>query len=257
LKHVNLNLRHRVRNGFAQTRLKGKELGPSTEVHSSLPDEESGTARFDRIFHEVRDRICLLAYPPGTVLSEAVLAKEFGVSRTPIRRVFHKLEFMGLVHIRNGVGTIVTDIDLKTFKETYDLRKRLAELMGELSAVEIRPDHVTRIEGLLTKATKLEPQRGDFDGLAQISNDLQQLLSDLTGNTPLREIIELLYYRVARIWFTFLPQFGWDDAIANQIRELRDIRTAMVNGDTRGVGQYRSIELQRMLTLLGRLLVDG
>lgn len=229
----------------------------SRESRTLSPDEESGTERFDRIFHEVRDRICLLTYPPGTVLSEVALAKEFGVSRTPIRRVFHKLEFMGLVNIRNGVGTIVTDIDLKTFKETYDLRKRLAELMGELSAAEITSEHILRVEKILSTALDLESQRGDFDGLAQINNDLQCLLSDLTGNTPLREIIELLYYRVARIWFTFLPQFGWDDAIANQIRELREIRTAMINGDIRGIGQYRSIELQRMLTLLGRLLVEA
>jgi len=71
---------------------------------------------------------CLLDFPPGAVLSEANLANEFDVSRTPIRRVLHRLEFEGLVDIRNGVGTLVTDIDLQTFKETYDLRMRLAEL---------------------------------------------------------------------------------------------------------------------------------
>lgn len=219
-------------------------------------EDETGPERFDRIYCELRDRICLLTYPPGTVLSEVSLAKEFGISRTPIRRVFHKLEFMGLVQIKNGVGTIVTDIDLKTFKETYDLRKRLAEIMGELSPLEITPDHMVRIDQLIARAADLQAQRGQFKDLALITNDLQGLLSDLTGNAPLREITEMLYYRVARIWFTFLPQFGWDDAIANQINELREIRTAMANNDIRCVGQYRSIDLQRMLTLLGRLLVE-
>ena len=231
-------------------------MDKAAQAGTVLPEGETGAARFDRIYSELRNRICLLAYPPGTVLSEVTLAKEFGISRTPIRRVFHKLEFMGLVDIKNGVGTIVTDIDLITFKETYDLRKRLAELMGELSPIEITPEHLTRIDDLIAKATVLKTQRGSFDALALIINDLQRLLSDLTGNTPLREIIELLYYRVARIWFTFLPQFGWDDAIDSQINELRQIRTAMANNDIRSVGQYRSIDLQRMLTSLGRLLVE-
>ena len=33
------------------------------------------------IFGILRDRICLLDYPPDTVLREATLAKEFGISR--------------------------------------------------------------------------------------------------------------------------------------------------------------------------------
>ncbi len=227
-----------------------------TETTLSFPEDETGPARFDRIYTMLRDRICFLTYPPGTVLSEVTLAKEFGISRTPIRRVFHKLEFMGLVQIRNGVGTIVTDIDLKTLKETYDLRKRLAELMGELSPVEITPDHLLRIEKLIDSANALRSRRGDFDALARLINELQGLLSDMTGNAPLREIIEILYYRVARIWFTFLPQLGWNDAIDNQINELRQIQTAMKNNDVRSVGQYRSIDLQRMLTSLSRILAE-
>ena len=87
-------------------------------------------------------------------------------------------------------------------------------------------------------------------------HDLQQLLSDLTGNAPLCEITELMYYRVARIWYTFLPQFGWEQAHAGQINELENIRAAMVDNDIRSVGHYRSIDLQRMLTLLGRFLAE-
>ncbi len=221
----------------------------------SSVDETSAT-RFDRIYCELRDRICLLVYRPGTILSEIALAKEFGISRTPIKRVFHKLEFMGLVQVKNGVGTIVTDIDLQTFKETYDLRKRLAEMMGELSPVEITPKHLASIDELITQAKLLETDRGNFDGLALIANNLQELLSELTGNGPLREITELLYYRVARIWYTFLPQFGWDEVFAGQLNELQEIRAAMAINDIRSVGQFRSIDLQRMLTLIGRSLIE-
>ena len=227
----------------------------STEAYG-VSEDETGAERFDRIYCELRDRICLLTYPPGTVLSETALAKEFRISRTPIRRVFHRLEYMGLVQIKNGVGTIVTDIDLKTFKQIYDLRKRLAEMMGELSPVEITPQHLATIDGLISRANVLRGQKGDFNNLALIANDLQQLLSDLTGNAPLCEITELMYYRVARIWYTFLPQFGWDKALAGQLNELEELRAAMIDNDIRSVGHYRSIDLQRMLTLLGRLLAE-
>lgn len=219
--------------------------------------QETGNARFDRIYCTLRDRICLLVYRPGTILGEAALADEFGISRTPIKRVFNKLEFMGLVQIKNGVGTIVTDIDLYTFKETYDLRKRLALMMGELSPVEISSSHVARIDDIIANTERLETDRGNFDALAIVANELQQLLSDLTGNTPLREMTELLYYRVARIWYTFLPQFGWDVVYEGQLTELQEIRAAMALNDIRKVGQFRSKDLQRMMTLLGRSMVDA
>ena len=92
----------------------------SSVVESLLSD---GEERFERICQILRDRVSLLVDQPWTVPSESVFAKDFGISRTPIKRIFNKLEYMGLVRIKNGVGTIVTDIYLYTFKETYDLRK--------------------------------------------------------------------------------------------------------------------------------------
>ena len=53
--------------------------------------------RFERLHAELRDRICLLEYAPGTRLSEEALAAEFGVSRTPLRRVLGRLE-RGCLH---------------------------------------------------------------------------------------------------------------------------------------------------------------
>src|SRR3546814_17250695 len=63
--------------------------------------------RSEAVHREIRERICLLGYPPGSRLSEDALALEFGVSRTPIRQVLHRLEFEGLVESRHGVRPFV------------------------------------------------------------------------------------------------------------------------------------------------------
>ncbi|MEO8530060.1 MAG: GntR family transcriptional regulator, partial [Deltaproteobacteria bacterium] len=64
--------------------------------------------RFERLYREIRLRICMLDYPPGMRLSEEAMAREFGVSRTPLRRVLGRLETEGLVQSVHGVGTMVT-----------------------------------------------------------------------------------------------------------------------------------------------------
>ncbi|MGH1484160.1 MAG: GntR family transcriptional regulator, partial [Geminicoccales bacterium] len=68
--------------------------------------------RAKQIYEELRGRICLLDYEPGAIIKERELANEFGVSRTPLRRVLQKLESDGLVLSKQGHGTVVTEIDL-------------------------------------------------------------------------------------------------------------------------------------------------
>ena len=217
--------------------------------------EEASNQRFERILQELRKRICLLDFPPGAILSEANLANEFDVSRTPIRRVLHRLEFEGLVDIRNGVGTIVTDIDLQTFKETYDLRMRLAELMGELDPASIGGEHLETMDKLIVRAKEMLNDQ-NIRKYGQLANDLQELLSGLTGNRPLRETIDLHYFRVARIWFTFLPKLDWQDIVEMQLAELMELRQAMARNDMRGVGQVRSLHLHNILSRISTYLID-
>ena len=239
-----------------QTLVSPKPGPPSPGVSGTSGGREGASGRrFERIHGELRRRICLLDYPPGTVLGEVTLADEFGVSRTPIRRVLHKLEFEGLVQIKNGVGTIVTDIDLKTFKETYDFRMRLAEMMGELSPVTVTREHLTQMDRLIVRAKKLRKKR-DVKGYGELASDLQETLSGLTGSAPLRETIELFYFRVARIWFTFLPQLDWDEIMSAQLAELTEMREAMARDDMRGVGQVRSLHLHGILARISRFLVE-
>ena len=82
--------------------------------------------RIVAIYQEVRYRICTNRYPPDTVLREEVLAKEYDVSRSPIRRVFSMLEHEGLVEIKHGIGTIVTRIEPDQLAEVYEVRLILA-----------------------------------------------------------------------------------------------------------------------------------
>src|SRR5262249_45290704 len=69
------------------------------------------------VYEEIRNRICMLRYPPGHLLHENRLAQEFGISRTPVRQVLQKLEIEGFVETRTGVGTIVTGVDFAAFHD--------------------------------------------------------------------------------------------------------------------------------------------
>lgn len=96
---------------------------------------ETTAQRNQKLYAQLRDRICMLDYPPETRLSEEALAAEFGISRTPLRRVLARLEDEGLVQSIHGVGTLVTDVDIYEMQHVYDLRMELAQLIGDRKSV--------------------------------------------------------------------------------------------------------------------------
>ncbi len=205
------------------------------------------TFRFRTIYKEIRDRICLLQYPPGTMLSENKLATEFGVSRTPIRRVLQRLEFEGLVVSKQGVGTLVTTVDLQYLREVYALRLKLARLVGELSPVRPSKEKIAVLESLLEQ---IETVRDQYDPqeLAGLYNAFQDEMTPLIGNRPLREISEQLYHQTARVWLQILPDLDWAEEVNYVCYELRDVIDALRAGDMQTMAQVRRDHMAMLLT---------
>jgi DNA-binding GntR family transcriptional regulator len=205
--------------------------------------------RFERIYKTIRDRICLLEYQPGERLGEEELAREFHVSRTPIRRVLSKLESEGLLESRHGVGTFVTDVDIDSLAQVFQLRMELAELLGKLDPIPRSEDDLARVRALLVRCDKLL-KKPDPKAYARLNMDFFQELGAMVGNAPLREISERLYYLTTRIWLKSVPHLNLPDEITVFRREMADILQAMEVGDLEAVGHIRrshiSMSVKRM-----------
>lgn len=205
--------------------------------------------RFNTIYFALRDRICLLDYEPGTRLGEEDLAREFGVSRTPLRRVLSRLESEGLVESRHGVGTFVTTADLPSLFQTYRLRMELAPLIGKLDPIAPDAAALGRIRALIAAcdADRLVPDPRAF---ARMNMLFFQQVVEMIGNQPLREITERLYYLTHRIWLTYMPRLNLTDEVDAFVREMNDTLAAMEMGDLEAVGYIRrnhiSMSLRRM-----------
>ena len=192
----------------------------------------SARDRFERMHAVIRTRICLLDYAPGTRLSEEALAAEFGVSRTPLRRVLARLESEGLLQSVHGVGTFVTDVDIAELAQTYQLRFELAELTGRLGA--IAPDEVLWADFRALSARSKEIVRApEPKRFAELNMDFFMALQRLTDNEPLRDICEKLYFRTTRIWLKSVFESKIDLADEADIfdREIHDILRALEIGD--------------------------
>lgn len=192
----------------------------------------------DAIYRLLRERIALLSYPPGTLLSENRLAREFGVSRTPIRRVLHRLEFDGLVSVERGVGTLVTSIDVRYLKQVYDLRLALIDVIAELDPVSVPAGELARLRGLLD-STRALAEGGDAAALARAYLYFNEAVTRAIGNEPLREIADRLFYLTQRMWLEALPAMDWQQEVEIVCNEMEATIGALAEGDMRAVADVR------------------
>lgn len=204
-------------------------------------------------------RICLLDYSPGERLREEDLADEFGVSRTPVRRVLVKLEAEGLLRSVHGVGTMVTDVDVEELAQVYELRVELAELAGKLSTVPVTEALIARFRAIRDRCDRMV-HRSDPREFAQINMEFFQLFNALTENVPLREFSERLYYQTTRIWLkTASSLAGYKQLLHNEFvifqREVADITEAIENGDPGAAAHIRRAHIAMSFARIRRAAI--
>lgn len=74
------------------------------------------------VYNMIRESIMTLSLKPGQMLSEKEYSLELGVSRTPVRESFIRLDREELLHIYPQRGTFVSKIRLDRIREERFLR---------------------------------------------------------------------------------------------------------------------------------------
>ena len=233
------------------------KIPPATAViHIDGQDESPWRQRFETIYKALRRRIVLLDYPPGTRLDVAALAKEFDVSRTPIRTVIQRLENEGLAITRHGVGTSVTDVDVYQVRDVWSFRLQLAELIGRLNP---RPGRVAVIEQLerlhdVCQALNSASPSRDF---ALVDVKLHDFKCNLIGNSNLLRTYDEMYYRSVRAWFLWVPRLDFEVEQAALSADISQTMNAVRRDDVAAVGYITRNALSEGLYRLDTLIEQG
>jgi DNA-binding GntR family transcriptional regulator len=80
---------------------------------------------------QIRENIINLNLKPGAAVSENELAKELGMSRTPVREALQELQKLNLIEVYPQRGSIISCIDFDIVEETVFLRRVLEKAIVE------------------------------------------------------------------------------------------------------------------------------
>lgn len=153
----------------------------------------------DQVVETLRNAILLGELPPGAPVVEATLAREFSVSRGPLREAMRQLIDEGLLVTVRYTGTTVTQLSIEDIREIGSMRALLEAFAFELVwdrrdasfAAELRRRH-----GVLTTAT-LE---GDEIGTIVAELDLHGLVYEASGHKLLQANWSGLRGRLQLYW---------------------------------------------------------
>lgn len=199
-----------------------------------------GSQRLEEIYGIIRNRICLLEYTPGMRLKEIELAKEFKVSRSPIRQVLARLQSDGLIVTRHGAGSFVTNIKTEELVSVYELRIHLAELIGRLNPIPASEGDIGDWESFLEEIDQFENEPGRM-GYAKLVMNFHRLISKKTGNDMLRKIDDQLFYLTSRMWVSYSEPSDWSADILSIRFNSNQIIQSLRIGDSQGISlAYRN-----------------
>ncbi|WP_426937130.1 GntR family transcriptional regulator [Brevibacterium sp. LE-L] len=147
----------------------------------------------ERTYQVIRRQILDGGHAPGTMLGEAALATEIGVSRTPVRVALARLQDEGWIRIYPKRGAVVQGIDERTIAELADARYLLETTAVERAPEALRQRLASSFDELITQQRAafaeadvarfieltLEFHRGFVEaGDSQVMLEMYSLLSD-------------------------------------------------------------------------------
>lgn len=135
----------------------------------------------ERTYEYLKSAILSDRIHPGERLAEEHLAKEMGVSRTPVREALHKLESEGLIKALETRGFIVSKDSREEVEELFDMRAILEGYGLRVISEKVSENLLEQLNGFIGKAEdalRRKQIREVFKWNTQFHDTLHRMLAE-------------------------------------------------------------------------------
>jgi DNA-binding GntR family transcriptional regulator len=202
-----------------------------------------------QVFERLRGMIIALELPPGSPLSRAALAEQFGVSSTPIRDALMRLEEEGLVEVFPQYATVVSRIDVHRAQQAHFLRQALE--LEIVRVLALKPDEVLVAELNATIARQLQfLKTGAFEKFMAADNEFHAQLYEAADKQDIWTLVRSRSGHIDRLRRLHLPSPGKAQDI---VRHHKLITKAIASGEPDEAQKHLRTHLSGTLSELARI----
>ena len=199
-------------------------------------------------YEELRRRILTGEIGHGSVLSQAQLAHEIGVSTTPLREALRRLAAEGLVQLESHRDARVASLTADEARDLYVLRENLDPLAAGLAAGSRTPADIEDIQAALKQLTPLH-DAADLDAMTA-HREFHRAVYKASHNPLLIGILEGLWDKADRYRQIGLQSQKDSEKDRKRVRQEHiEIADAVVSGDA---VRAREIMQRHVVGSLGR-----
>ncbi|MGN9164359.1 GntR family transcriptional regulator [Tissierellaceae bacterium HCP3S3_D8] len=156
----------------------------------------------EEAYYYIWDQICNNNIKPGEPITEISIAKELGISRTPVREAIRMLVSEDILETIDGIGTYVKVLSFKDIKDIFEVRKAL-EVVAVKTAINIIPESkIDELEDKLKDAME-KFNRGDLkkEEFGDIDMKVHQLIFDYCSNEYVKAIFRGMSLKIKQYQF--------------------------------------------------------
>jgi DNA-binding GntR family transcriptional regulator len=182
---------------------------------------------YEDVADGLREQIFSKQIAPGSWLDEQLLAKQFGISRTPMREAIKVLASEGLITIKMRRGAYVTEVNRGDLEQIYTVLSLLESQAVKEVAIKASEDELNLLDSLHHRLEKAAADR-DIEQFFEINSKFHELIQEIAGNRWMNGVIDDLRKVLKLHRRESLTSTG---RIQNSLMEHREILKAILKRD--------------------------
>jgi DNA-binding GntR family transcriptional regulator len=196
----------------------------------------------DEAYDVLRRAILTGAFKPGDRVVEREVCERLGLSRSPVREAFRRLEQEGLVVVSRQ-GLVVQTLSIEEVAELYQIRQQLEAMVARLAAqrccAEQREELQAILAGIEQAIATDKPEMASGEGVR-----FHEKLAEIAGNRRLAGLLTGIGEEIQRFrnLYVHIPSRS-----QNALEEHRLIMEAVCAGDAERAAQVMFEHIGRAL----------
>jgi len=147
-------------------------------------------ALYEEVAEWLRQRIFNRDLPPGTWIDELRIAKELGISRTPLREAIKVLAAEGLVTMKVRRGAYVTEVSPQDLRDVYEVLALLEADAAESACWRATDTELAELERMHQELeAAADPRTGSRERFFELNEAFHLRILDLGHNRWRKQLV--------------------------------------------------------------------
>jgi len=198
---------------------------------------------YEEVADQLRVRIFAHVLAPGTWIDEQTLAKEFGISRTPLREAIKVLAAEGLITMKLRRGAYVTEVNRGDLEQIFTILSLLEGQAAKEAATKAQEKDLNELDDMHLRLEKAAADR-NLEQFFEVNVRFHERVIAIANNPWLTDVIADLRKVLKLQRKDALSRTG---RLQSSLSEHREILKALLKRDPIAAEQAMRTHLARGL----------